>query len=80
MVEENIRDDARLTLDDPSLDATDFAHPAWWRGEEYAIRQICAKISNILDGKDKGTGVYQEPFESLRRRLLRLVEASKGKT
>lgn len=26
----------RAPIDDPSLDATDAAHPAWWRGTDHA--------------------------------------------
>ena len=31
-------------LDDPELDGTDFAHPAWWRGHDAAVSHMCALI------------------------------------
>lgn len=60
--------------DYPDNDCTDFAHPAWWRGQEHAVISLCQRINNILDGKDSGAGVSNEPWESTRRRLLELVE------
>ena len=59
--------------DDPLWDATDAAHPAWWRGHDYTTDRICELIHNILDGKDDGRGSNYEPWGSVRRRLLEIV-------
>ena len=56
--------------DIPELDATDGAHPAWWRGHNHTVNVLCQKINEILDGKDNGEGVSSEPWESVRRKLL----------
>lgn len=71
---------ARKGRDDPSLDATDFAHPAWWRGEEHAVDVTCRKINEILDGKDAGHGTAREPWHSTRQRLVALARAKSGET
>ena len=65
-----------LTMpDDPEADCTDFAHPAWWRGEKYGVREAVRKVNEILDGKDDGKGVCGDDLgqETLRQRLLELV-------
>jgi len=43
-------------LDEPEFDATDGAHPAWWRGEEYGVARVIDIIREALDGEkpDKG--------------------------
>lgn len=65
------------------LDGTDAAHPAWWRGNDAGVAQVCAQINAILDGADV-FGTASEPWESTRRRvaearknLERLREAAK---
>lgn len=55
--------------DDPELDCTDFAKPAWWRGEAYGSSAAIAAMARILDGKDDGRGVANEPWQSVRTRL-----------
>lgn len=55
--------------DDPELDCTDFAKPAWWRGEAYGSSAAIAAVTRILDGKDDGNGVANEPWQSVRTRL-----------
>lgn len=56
--------------DDPELDGTDFANPAWWRGEAYGSSAAIAAVTRILDGKDDGLGVANdEPWQSVRTRL-----------
>lgn len=62
--------------DDPSLDATDQAHPAWWRGQDYAATTFCDLVHDVLDGCNdglqEGETVSVEPWESLRCRLVAL--------
>ena len=60
-------------LDDPKFDATDAAHPAWWRGEKYGSQQAARKIREISDGGDDGVGVSSDPdWEKIRRDILAL--------
>lgn len=65
--------------DDPLLDNTDFAHPAFWRGQLSGVHGACKSIESILDGKDDGSGVANdERLEKLRRRLLGATEKLKS--
>jgi len=64
--------------DDPEADATDFAHPAWWRGHHATTLVFCALVNDILDGKDDGAGFNCEPWHTLRRRLLTIRESLKN--
>ncbi len=59
-------------------DATDWAHPAWWRGYNYAVDSICEKVKEILDGKEISSGTCLEPWESTRRRLFELRKKANG--
>ena len=54
--------------DNKELDGTDAAHPAWWRGNDAGVSQVCEKINAILDGADV-FGTASEPWESTRRRV-----------
>jgi hypothetical protein len=63
--------------DNPELDNTPFAHPAFIRGQDDCVKVMCHIINNILNGNDDGRGVSNEPWESTRRRLLELVNARK---
>lgn len=45
---------------------------------DYGCAGANAAILAILDGKDTGAGVANEPWESIRRRLLALVAAAKS--
>jgi len=65
---ENLRE----LYDDPQWDATDAAHPAWWRGEKYSAYKVAELIANILSGKDTGEGVMNEPLETMRRSVMKL--------
>lgn len=61
--------EAALKLDDPEADATDFAHPAWFRGNEVAVKQLCQLINTILDGNPNPGGISTQPWQALRQRL-----------
>lgn len=66
-----------LIPDNPYMDGTDAAHPAWWRGNERGVQVACEFLNIVLDGKDNGSGTMGgKELEALRRRLL----AMKGKT
>jgi len=58
-------------IDDPELDGTDWAHPAWWRGHDQTFLQFCTLTTELLDGK-KILGVCGEPWESIRHRIATL--------
>lgn len=68
----------RRQVDDPALDCTDAAHPAWWRGHDQAIKALCMTINGILDG-ELIDGVCSEPWESTRKRIAGLRRVDDGK-
>jgi hypothetical protein len=59
--------------DDPEFDATDAAHPAWWRGHEHTTAVFCQLVNEILDRKPDGGGIASQPWEATRKRLHELV-------
>lgn len=62
---------ARQLADDPDLDGTDGAHPAYWRGTDAGVAGAVSRIEAVLDGKDDGKGVLGgKRLEALRRRML----------
>lgn len=67
-------DAALAEQDDPSMDCTDGAHPAWWRGHDHTARVFCQIVTKILDGRDDGQGFNVEPWGTVRQRLLALTE------
>lgn len=67
--------EARTPANDPELDSTDFAHPAWWRGHHQTTEMFCRHVQAILDGRDvKDESVVPEPWHTIRQRLLALVD------
>lgn len=62
-----------VLMDDPEMDGTDWAHPAWHRGNDYAHAMLVAEANRILDSEVPLHGVSHEPWESLRKRLARIV-------
>jgi len=38
--------------DDPSLDGTDAAHPAWWRGHDNGAKGMEAQVSRLREERD----------------------------
>lgn len=69
---EMVRRPALLTIpDDPENDHTDYAHPAWWRGNDVGCVMTTLRIKKALDGEDDGSGVIAAPeLERVRRRVL----------
>jgi len=61
--------------DDESLDGTDDAHPAWWRGHDAGVDGTIKRVLMMLDGKDDGGGTarYKE-YQDMRKRILALVK------
>ncbi len=68
--------------DDPELDGTDGAHPAWWRGNDAGCASTTALIERALTrgaGPDAG-GVGYAPLERVRRMVVascKVVEAAR---
>lgn len=58
-----------VPVDDPEMDSTDFAHPAWWRGYEHSFAMTCREVNDILDGKKANVGTSTHPWQALRQRL-----------
>lgn len=67
-----------MLLDDPKWDATEAAHPAWWRGYDHAVMAVCDEVNQIIDGK-KPLGVCREPYQSLRLRLAHAIEVAEAR-
>ena len=40
------------SADDPELDATDSAHPAWWRGHDYVTEQWRERLAAVVTERD----------------------------
>jgi len=40
------------------------------------LGSVVSAINKILDGKDTGAGVSSEPWETTRRRLIRMVQGN----
>lgn len=66
-------------VDNPELDGTDAAHPAWWRGHEVSVYTLCQKVMDILNGKDDGSGAASDPWETVRRRLIAVCATQQSK-
>jgi len=64
-----------IEVDDPGLDCTDFAHPAFLRGQDLAVDYLAKRFIAILDGKDSGAGGFSHKgLQTLRVRLLELID------
>ena len=60
---------------DPELGPMlDFANAGEIAFYDYAVAQHCRATLDILDGKDNGAGACNEPWASVRKRLLSIVE------
>jgi hypothetical protein len=58
-------------LDQPELDNTPRAHPAFWRGKANGINSVLEIVSNIMMGYDDGSGTNNHPgVEAMRRGIL----------
>ncbi len=66
-----------MTREDLARIGTDFVRAAApvLPDNDQACALFCAQVTDILDGKDDGTGGNLEPWGSVRRRLLALVAA-----
>jgi hypothetical protein len=57
--------------DDPELDGTDGAHPAWWRGNDRGVEAACERIAAVLDGD---AGPYTFGSQRLSEVATRIAE------
>jgi len=67
----------RKAYDDPQWDATDAAHPAWWRGEDFGAYMAAKLIADILSGKETGKGAMNDPVATMRDSILVLKKRCK---
>jgi hypothetical protein len=70
---QRLRSEIEHLRDHPEFDCTDAAHPAWWRGQDHAVRVMCQLVTDLLDGKEVA-GVCNEPWETVRNRIAALVK------
>ena len=73
-VPEYLKEIERLKKDDPQWDATDAAHPAFWRGEKYGTWEATRLIADVLSGKNDRTGRMNEPVETMRDSVFKLKQ------
>lgn len=64
--------DALRSADNPEWDATDAAHPAWWRGHDHTAKVFCQLVNEILNGKDVSAGLSGEPWQTTKMRIAQL--------
>lgn len=63
-------DELPHSFDPPSLDGTDGAHPAWWRGSDAGVLGAVRVIEQALAGTVEGA--CQEPLQHTRTRVAAL--------
>lgn len=72
-----LRAEVERLRDDPECDATDLAHPAWWRGNDAGVHATVEVIRRVLDsGLDGGVSGYK-PLQEIRERVERLRESQR---
>lgn len=60
--------------DNPDLDATDGAHPAWWRGEEYGARSVVREMLKVLTEPRHNGKFSSSEMNELREKIWALRE------
>jgi hypothetical protein len=50
---------AHVAADNKEFDGTDFAHPAWWRGNDAGVETTVNIVNDVLDGKKTGAFGYE---------------------
>lgn len=66
----------RLCGDNETTDGNDAAHPLYRRGSDATFSAMSEQLRKILDGEDDCSGACQEPWDTLRHRVLRLRSAN----
>lgn len=61
--------------DDPTFDATDGAHPAWWRGHDYVSARFKEELDNARKERDEAlTRIARAEIDGARKALDAVVE------
>lgn len=68
---DRLRAEVAALRDDPEFDATDGAHPAWWRGHDY----VSARFKEELDKARKERDDAKADFESLEHDAAAVLRA-----
>jgi hypothetical protein len=61
----------RATVDDPLLDGTDGAHPAWWRGHDRAAEMLTAQRDAAVADASRARAAYATDLAGLRAEVRR---------
>ena len=65
-----------IEFDDPELDGTPLAHPAYYRGQDSGVNGACRKIQEVLEGKPiQGTLSHSE-LDNIRHIIQELMSRS----
>lgn len=64
----------RWGLDDPALDGTDAAHPAWWRGNDDGVKAVVKIVNDLLDGKPHVGTFGNADLEMAAQRIATLTD------
>jgi len=67
--------ECNIQADDPGFDGTDFAHPAWFRGQSQAVNRLAAILNEVLDNKKEHKNFSHEGLNKLVERLKTLRDA-----
>jgi hypothetical protein len=67
------KDQDYVAVDNPFWDCTDAAHPAWWRGEQYASKHIIKDLQKIVIGPES---TEEMPYQTLRHWIKTAMETS----
>ena len=74
-----IRDGAGSKPDNPDLDGTDAAHPAWWRGHDHGSGMMTRTVLALFDEPLDGPGVFGNPeLELIRQKIRELRRKANG--
>jgi hypothetical protein len=66
----------KLIPDDPHFDATDGAHPAWWRGHDHTVTVLCRIFDEIISDPMRMMrqgGVCARPLHETKVRIATLA-------
>lgn len=55
--------------DNPELDGTDGAHPAWWRGDEHGTEMVMREVNKWLDGAPVKGSYGSQRLNEMRERV-----------
>lgn len=73
LYERDVRVAFTRSSDDPELDATDGAHPAWWRGSDHAVGACASQVALKL-GIGVPDGIQQGRWQAVMSVLESVVD------